>query len=126
VSCSTSSGAKQISHDGVDAENPTATPDGSFNTQKPGLWKVRADGTQATHLVNARTSLPDVSPDGQYVAYLADSRTARAHIRVARVADGKDMGVAMPIRNVQRTAAILGRCRWMPDSKAVASSPTSR
>ncbi|HET8773125.1 MAG TPA: protein kinase [Thermoanaerobaculia bacterium] len=117
--------AKQISHDGVDAENPTATADGwivynSFNTQKPGIWKVRADGSQATHLVNARTSLPDVSPDGRYVAYLADSRTPRASIRVARVSDGKDMGVAMPVRAVKRTAAILGRCRWMPDSKGVA------
>jgi serine/threonine protein kinase/tricorn protease-like protein len=118
-------GAQQISHDRVDAENPTATPDGwivynSFNLQKAGIWKVRADGTQPTHIVKARTSLPDVSPDGQYVAYLADSRTARASIHVARVSDGRDMGVAMPIRNIKRTAAILGRARWMPDSKAVA------
>jgi eukaryotic-like serine/threonine-protein kinase len=117
--------AKQISHDGVDAENPTATPDGwiiynSFNTQKAGIWKVRMDGTQATHLVKARTSLPEVSPDGQYISYLADSRTARASIRVARVSDGRDMGVTMPVRNLKRTFAILGRSRWMPDSKAVA------
>ena len=118
-------GAKQISRDGVDAENPTATPDGwiiynSFNLKKPGIWKVRADGTQATHLVNARTSLPEVSPDGQYISYLADSRTARPKIRVVRVSDGRDMGVEIPIRNARRTAAILGRSRWMPDSKAIA------
>lgn len=119
------SGAKQISKDGVDAENPTATRDGwivynSFDVQKPGIWKVRADGSRPTHLVNARTSLPEVSPDGQYVSYLADSRTAQAKIRVARVADGKDMGVAIPVRNVSRTAAILGRSRWMPDGKGIA------
>jgi eukaryotic-like serine/threonine-protein kinase len=117
--------AKQISHDGLDAENPSATPDGwivynSFNPAKAGIWKVRTDGSRATHIVKARTSLPDVSPDGQYVAYLADSRTARAKIRVARVSDGRDMGVELPIRNFKRTAAILGRCRWMPDSQAVA------
>ena len=118
-------GAKQISRDGVDAENPTATPDGwiiynSFNLKKPGIWKVRADGSQAVHLVNARTSLPEVSPDGQYISYLADSRTARPKIRVVRASDGKDLGVEIPIRNVRRTAAILGRSRWMPDSKAIA------
>ncbi len=118
-------GAKQISRDGVDAENPPATRDGwivynSFNPQKAGIWKVRADGTQATHLVKARTSLPEVSPDGQYVSYLADSRTAQAKIRVARVSDGTDMGVAIPIRGIRRTSAILGRSRWMPDGKAIA------
>ncbi|HEV7242523.1 MAG TPA: LpqB family beta-propeller domain-containing protein [Thermoanaerobaculia bacterium] len=120
------SGARQISADGVDAENPSATPDGqwivycSFNSQKAGIWKVRADGTQATHLVKARTSLPEISPDGKYISYLADSRTTRAHIRVARVADGKDMGVSIPVRTYKRTGAILGRSRWMPDGKSIA------
>ena len=120
------SDAKQISQDGVDAENPTATADGqwivycSFNPKKSGIWKVRADGTQATHLVKARTSLPEVSPDGQYVSYLFDTRTARPQVRVARVSDGKDMGVSIPIRAIRRTSAILGRTRWMPDGKAIA------
>ena len=47
-------------------------------------------------------------------------RTARPKIRVVRVSDGRDMGVEIPIRNARRTAAILGRSRWMPDSKAIA------
>jgi eukaryotic-like serine/threonine-protein kinase len=120
------SGAKQISNDGADAENPTATPDGqwivynSFNLKKSGIWKVRADGTQATQLVKARTALPEVSPDGQYAAYLAESRTNRANIRVVRLSDGKDMGINIPMRGTRRTAAILGRTRWMPDGKALA------
>ncbi|HEU4888854.1 MAG TPA: protein kinase [Thermoanaerobaculia bacterium] len=120
------SDAKQISQDGVDAENPTATADGqwivycSFNPNKPGIWKVRADGTQATHIVKARTSLPEVSPDGQYVSYLFDTRTARPRVRVARISDGQDMGVSIPVQNVRRTSAILGRSRWMPDGKAIA------
>ena len=50
----------------------------------------------------------------------ANSALAAAKIRVARVSDGKDMGVEIPIRNLKRTAAILGRSRWMPDSKAIA------
>jgi eukaryotic-like serine/threonine-protein kinase len=117
--------SRQVSRDGNDAENPTATTDGwiiynSFHPQKAGIWKVRQDGTQATHLVRVVTSLPEVSPDGQHVAYIADGRTARAAIRVVRLADGKDMGFAIPITPVRRTSAILGRMRWMPDSKAIA------
>ena len=120
------SDARQISKDGVDAENPSATPDGqwvvynSFNPKAPGIWKVRADGTQATRLVPGRTAVPEVSPDGQYVAYIGEARTARSAIRVARVSDGKDTGFVVPIRATHRTGAILGRMRWMPDGKAIA------
>ncbi len=119
-------GAKQISRDGVDAENPTATPDGawivynSFDPRKAGIWKVRPDGTQATQVVKARTALPEVSPDGKYVSYLFDTRTGHANVRVARIADGQDMGVNIDLRAVRRTSAILGRTRWMPDGKAIA------
>lgn len=120
------SGAKQISQDGVDAENPTATPDGqwivynSFNPKAPGIWKVRPDGTQPSQVVKARTALPEVSPDGQYVSYLFDTRTPNAEVRVVRLADGKDMGVSIPVRPRRRTSAILGRTRWMPDGQAIA------
>lgn len=117
--------AIQLSKDGIDAENPTATRDGwvvynSFHPQNGGIWKVRLDGTQATQIVKERSALPEVSPDGQYVAYLSQSRTANAEIRVARVADGKDMGISIAPPVLRRTAAILGRVRWMPDGKALA------
>jgi Tol biopolymer transport system component len=117
--------ARQISKDGTDAENPTATADGwivynSFRQADGGIWKVRQDGTHATLLVRGITAVPEVSPDGQYVAHISDGRTARAAIRVARVADGKDMGFAIPITPVRRTAAILGRMRWLPDGKTIA------
>jgi eukaryotic-like serine/threonine-protein kinase len=120
------SDARQVSKDGADAENPSATPDGqwiiynSFNAKKSGIWKIRTDGTQATHLVSGLTSLPEVSPDGLYVAYIALGRTANGNLRVARIADGKDMGFSIPTRPIRRTAAILGRSRWMADSKAIA------
>jgi serine/threonine protein kinase len=119
------SDAKQISHDGSDAENPTGTPDGwiiycSFNPKKAGIWKVRQDGTQATHVVQARTSLPEVSPDGKYVSYLYEARTPRAAVRVARVSDGQDVGISIPIPVIRRTSAILGRTRWTPDGKSIA------
>jgi serine/threonine protein kinase len=117
--------AKQISRDGSDAENPTATPDGwvvycSFNPANPGIWKVRPDGTQATQVVKGRTSLPEVSPDGKYVSYLFDGRTPRAAVRVARLSDGQDAGISMPVQVLRRTSAILGRTRWMPNGSAIA------
>ena len=119
------SDARQVSRDGADAENPSATADGwiiynSFNPTKSGIWKIRPDGSQATRLVTGLTSLPEVSPDGQYVTYIAEGRTARSNLRVVRVADGRDMGFSIPTRIVRRTSAILGRSRWMPDGKAVA------
>jgi eukaryotic-like serine/threonine-protein kinase len=120
------SGARQISHDGVDAENPTATADGqwivysSFNPAKTGIWKVRQDGTQSTRIVNARSSVPEVSPDGQYVSFLFDGRTPRAVVRIARISDGKDMGYAIPVPVIRRSSAILGRTRWTPDGKSIA------
>ncbi len=119
------SDAKQISQDGYDAENPSSTADGwviynSFHPQKEGVWKVREDGTRATRIVAGRTSLPEVSPDGQYVAYLADGRTVNQALRVARVSDGKDMGFHLKVLATRRTGAILGRMRWMPGSNAIA------
>jgi eukaryotic-like serine/threonine-protein kinase len=121
------SDARQISKDGQDAENPSATADGwviynSFHTspEKMGVWKIRDDGTRASRLVGGRTSLPEVSPDGKYVAYIGDARSQRQALRVARIADGKDMGFSIPIRPLRRSGAILGRMRWMPDGKAIA------
>ncbi|HET7433624.1 MAG TPA: protein kinase [Thermoanaerobaculia bacterium] len=117
------SGARQVSHDGVDAENPSATPDGkwivynSFHPKKRGLWKVRPDGTGETRIVDSVTSLPELSPDSQYAAYIANGRTARAAIRVVRVSDGQDQGFAIPIRPIHRTLAILGRVRWMSNDR---------
>jgi Tol biopolymer transport system component len=68
------SSPRQVSHDGGDAENPVATPGGwvfytSAQSAHPGLWKVRADGSEATLLVPGKVSWPDISPDGQFVLY---------------------------------------------------------
>ena len=64
--------------------------------------------------------MPDVSPDGKYASYLAEGRTVRANVRVVRLADGKDVGMSIPIRVLVRTSAILGRTRWTPDGKSIA------
>ncbi|HEV7428714.1 MAG TPA: protein kinase [Thermoanaerobaculia bacterium] len=118
--------AHQVSHDGVDAENPTATADGqwilynSFNQKHLGIWKVHPDGTGASSVVAGRDVVPDVSPDGKYVAFLADGRTTRATVRVVRIADGAMTRLLIRVPAPPHTTAILGRMRWMPDGKSIA------
>jgi eukaryotic-like serine/threonine-protein kinase len=68
------SAPRQVSHDGVDAENPAASPDGwivyaSSQSAHPGLWKMRFDGSEPSLLVPGNVAWPDISHDGQYVLY---------------------------------------------------------
>ncbi|MDQ5857420.1 MAG: hypothetical protein M3542_03980, partial [Acidobacteriota bacterium] len=119
-------GARQVTRDGVDAQNPTATPDGDWivynsgNTSKPGVWKIRADGTQPTRLVAGTTGMPEISPDGRYVAYLTGVQANREIIRFVRVADGSPVPFEIPIEIVKPTPIRIGRSRWMPNGRAIA------
>ncbi len=120
------SGARQVTRDGGNAENPTATPDGQWivyssgNPEKAGLWKIRADGSQATRLVAGRAALPEVSPDGQLVLFRVFSGKYPALIRVAQVEDGKLASFEIKIEALRRTPVTLGRARWTPDGRAIA------
>jgi serine/threonine protein kinase len=89
------SAPRQVTHDGVDAENPVLGSGGwvvyaSSQLAHPGLWKVRPDGSDATLLVPGAISWPEVSPDGQYVIYHSASASLNsvAEIHVARLSDG--------------------------------------
>jgi TolB protein len=120
-------GARQITHDGVDAENPAATPDGewivyaSANPRSRGIMKIRTNGTDATSLVRGNLILPELSPDGRYVAFVADEGSERAALRVARVADGQAVPFEIPLPPWNPGGAIdQGRCRWLPDGRALA------
>ena len=70
------SGARQLSHDGVDAENPAASADGKwivYGSTRPneaGIWRMRADGSSASLLAAGLMGIPDISPDSQHVLYL--------------------------------------------------------
>lgn len=75
---------------------------------------MRPDGTQATHVVKRRTALPEVSPNGKYVSYIADGRTPNTNIRIARLSDGADMDFSIPIRNVRRTSVVSSRRNDQP------------
>jgi serine/threonine protein kinase len=120
------SGPRQVTRDGGNAENPTTTPDGQWvvyssgNPQKAGLWKVRLDGTDASHLVKGRVSLPDVSPDGRHALYRVFSGRYPAVLRVVRVADGQAEPFEIQVEAQRRTTVTLGRARWMPGGRAIA------
>ena len=122
------SGARQVTTDGVSAQNPTATPDGKWiiyasgNPAHRGIWKIGPDSSGAVQLVTATIVIPEVSPDGRYVAYLTNRRTPLASVRVATVADGRDVPFSIAVGSQGRGGSFFttGRTRWMPDGKAIA------
>jgi Tol biopolymer transport system component len=113
-------GAHQLSHDGVDAENPTMTPDGQwilFLSGRPefgGSCKMRADGSDVKLLVPG-VNLPEMSPDGVLFAAPsgAGQRTGR-DLGVYRMNDGSQ--VAKIVMRVSVTVP-LGRSRWAGDRR---------
>jgi serine/threonine protein kinase len=121
------SGARQVTHDGVDAENPTATPDGqwivyaSANPARRGIWKIHPDGSGAARLVEGDATLPEISPDGQYVSYKANILPASVTVAVVRLADGARVPfqIVAPTRN-SGLSELAGRSRWMPGGKMLA------
>jgi Tol biopolymer transport system component len=117
--------ARQISTDGSDAENPTATPDGwviywSSNPEKLGIWKVRLDGTEPTHLAAGRYLSPDTSPNGRYATYLDSSLGFGTTIRVLDTSTGEAIPFDVEVPNSNRSGVLWGRTRWLPDGSALA------
>ncbi|HYV17485.1 MAG TPA: protein kinase [Verrucomicrobiae bacterium] len=118
-------GARRLTDDGVDAENPTMTPDGAWvvynssNPEKSGIWKIRADGTQATRLVPGSWSTPDVSPDGQWVAFR--TRAIPRVVRVARLSDGR-----LEPQLIGSNAGFNNnaRPRWLPGGREILFNDT--
>ena len=116
------SGARQVSRDGLDAENPTPTMDGewivynSYHPDKKGIWKIRPDGSEATHLAKIDSQLPDVSPDGLYASFHA---FAANEVHVVRLSDGElfTLGTLNAVSN--NPAIAPGRTRWRPDSSTL-------
>jgi Tol biopolymer transport system component len=117
----------QITHDGVDAENPTASPDGwvTYNTNNaahPGVWKIRRDGSQAQRLVAGATLRPEISPDGNYVLYSLMQAGERMDIHFARTSDGVVLPFSIildPGPTAVPHGRVLGRARWAPDGHSI-------
>ncbi|MEE8367357.1 MAG: hypothetical protein V3S30_03485, partial [Thermoanaerobaculia bacterium] len=124
---------RQVTNDGFDAENPTMTADGEwivYNTSNPtqgGVWKIRPNGTDATHLWAGLTGLPEVSPDGRYVVFTRQVAQSAAVIRNASVevisaVDGKKIPFQIDCKGIAATGfnVAMGRSRWMPDGRGIA------
>jgi eukaryotic-like serine/threonine-protein kinase len=125
VAAADGTGAHQITRDGYDAENPVVTPDGKWiiyasgNPGARGITKVRPDGTGATLMVPGNAILPEVSPDGAHVAYVADEGTERSALRVVRLADGAMVfEIQLPAWNTGGSVD-QGRSRWLPDGSGL-------
>jgi Tol biopolymer transport system component len=121
---------RQLSSDGVDAENPTMTADGewvvysSSNPEHPGIWKVRPDGSDAEVLISAtRKLIPEVSPNGRYALFIDDDRYRnRSTIRVVEIETGRldRFRIAIDdIRDMQNANISRGRARWASDDRIV-------
>jgi len=124
------SGARPVSHDGVDAENPMMTPDGkwvlhwSSNPAKRGIWKVRPDGTDATWLLKGFYNSPEISPDGTYIATVEAPEGQRRRIRMFRLDNGAPVPFNIVVERNGSPNPNYGRMRWMPDGKAIAFAAT--
>jgi Tol biopolymer transport system component len=119
-------GAHQVTHDGVDAENPTQTSDGAYivyasgNPARSGVWRIRSDGTQDSQIAKGDYFIPEVSPDGRYVAYAVTEPTHnRAKLLVSEVATGREVfSTEVPFLGYQSVVQ-PGRSRWMPDGRTL-------
>jgi serine/threonine protein kinase len=121
------SGARRVSDDGLDAENPTMTRDGDWvvyftsNPQKMGLWKIHPDGSGASQLIAAPGNIPDVSPDGRYAAFIwFETGLQLGEIRFVEIASGRPLSGGFDVAVRLRTGLVWGRCRWLPDGRALA------
>jgi hypothetical protein len=118
---------RQVSHDGVDAENPAMTPDGawiyygSYSNEKAGLWKVKPDGSGTTKVFAGAVSGPSVSPDGRYVLFPLTGNPSERSLKVVRTTDDAvvpfDVRIHVPKPDPR---VVWGRTRWRPDGAAVA------
>ena len=113
------SAARQLTSDGVDAENPTSPAIGervfydSSNPEKEGLWRIERDGSGATRVYEGETAHPEASADGKYVVFHAPEADS-AMVQVVRVEDGALFTVARGLR--PRDA---GRSRWLGASHTI-------
>ncbi|MEE8217636.1 MAG: protein kinase [Vicinamibacteria bacterium] len=126
IAASDGSATRKVTQDGGNAENPTATPDGQWivyssgNPEKAGLWKIRPDGSEATHLFEGRATIPEVSPDGRHAVFRSFTGKYPARLRVARLEDGELEEFEILVDAHRRTTLSLGRPRWLPDGSAIA------
>ena len=112
------SAARQLSRDGVDAENPGIAPGGEWivywsgNPDHPGVWRMRPDGTDAERVLEGDHSMTMVSPDGRWVACnVLGGRSQRTRIVVIEVETKRVVPFEITLED--RRAEGLGRMSWV-------------
>jgi len=117
---------RQVTRGGLDCENPAMTPDGKWivylvaDPQRNGIWKIRPDGTEATQLTSTGYGIPEISPDGRYLAFFQDASADLRVLHVLSLETGKAVLFEIKLPIQKETIASLGRLRWMPGGKAIA------
>ena len=117
---------RQVTRGGFDCENPTMTPNGKWfvclvaDPQKNGIWKIRPDGAETTKLTRSGYGIPEISPDGQYLAYFWDASADLRILRVLSLKTGEPVPFEIKLPIQKETIASLGRLRWMPGGIAIA------
>ncbi|MCI0541974.1 MAG: hypothetical protein L0Z50_42805, partial [Verrucomicrobiales bacterium] len=117
---------RQVTRGGLDCENPAMTPDGAWivylvaDARKNGIWKIRPDGADATQLAGSGYGIPEISPDGRYVAYFRDASAELRVLRVLSVETGNAVPFEIRLPIQKESVSALGRLRWMPGGKAIA------
>lgn len=114
-------GARQVTENGVDAENPAMSADGAWivyasgNPSAPGIWKIRPDGSDVTHLLKGSFQIPDLSPVSNWIAATESglSTAGVRPVRIVRLDDGSTVGEI----SVPGQGGNIGRGRWMPDGR---------
>jgi serine/threonine protein kinase/Tol biopolymer transport system component len=116
---------RQITRDGVDAENATMTPDGewivysSAHPERSGIWRIGSDGTRSHRLTSGTHFNPEVSPDGKYALYVSSPKPMQNLIRVVDLETGADQNFSIACDLQKPTQVVVGRARWRPDGKAI-------
>jgi len=121
------SDARQLTQDGQDAENPTQTPDGQWvvywsgHLEKHGIWRIHPDGSGAERLGDDDAVGTDVSPDGRYVLFVDQDRTAlRNVVRFLDVSTGAKVPFSIEVHyRLASPAIIWARARWARDGHAI-------
>ena len=128
IANSDGSSPRQVTQDGVDAENPTMGRDGewivywSANPEKTGVWKIRPDGTDATQLAVGTYLQPEVSPDGRYASFVQirpDELQNEIYIVEIETGVMQPHPIVVPLQ-LQAGGIIYGRTRWMPSGRHLA------
>ncbi len=118
------SNPKQLTS-GDDDYYPTCAPDGSWlafqrEIMEPRLWRVPVDGGEATQLTKTRAVWPQVSPDGQMIAYYyLDPQVEKSRWRIGIVPSSGGpplLKFDFPITAARETRFV----RWLPDQRAIA------